>query len=113
MTRQFGIGWTPIVEPSSSVQGSGPPLTHPRAMGLESVVQQAVKDEFARQSGDGGNGGGIEKRLAAVENRIKLIEETMVTKEVLQKELRTLQVEISKVPFETIKWVFGLPGILA
>lgn len=108
------------MEPSSQRPGSGtgvggPPLTHPRATGLEAAVAAAVNEAMARHGGGGGggNGGDFGKRIAAVESRLETIEKTMVTKEVLQQELRSLHVEISKVPFETIKWVLLATGTIA
>jgi hypothetical protein len=69
---------------------------------------------MARHGGNGGNNGGdLGKRVAAIENRLETIEKTMVTKEILQKELRDLHVEVSKVPFETIKWVLLATGTIA
>jgi hypothetical protein len=105
------------VEPSPPTigGGSGPPLTHPKAAGLEAAVAHAVQEAMSRYGGGngGGNGGDIGKRVLAIEVRLETIERTMVTKEVLQQELRLLHVEIVKIPFETIKWVLLAAGTIA
>lgn len=93
--------------------GSGPPLVHPRAVGLEAVVRDTVKEEIARQGGGNGGGGELEKRVTAIERQLAVIENTMVTTEGLQKELGAIKTELSKVPFETIKWFFAVAGIIA
>ena len=61
----------------------------------------------------GGSGGDVQKRLTAVEARLGVIEKTMVTAEVLQREIGAVRVEIAKVPFETIKWLLAVSGIAA
>lgn len=103
------------MDPSSQSKESGPPLSHPRFAGLEGAIAGAVRDEFDRRrsSGNGGNGGDYDKRITAIESRLTSIEKTMVTGEILQRELANVRVEIHKIPLETIKWVFGLPTVVA
>ena len=91
----------------------------------------------------GGSGGGeLEQRVTGVETRLGVIERTMVTAEVLQRELgalhreihegfgelrkemhaesvavrgeiATARGEIAKMPFETVKWLLAVCGIAA
>jgi hypothetical protein len=73
----------------------------------------------------GGNGGGeLEKRVTGIETRLGVIGKTMVTAEVLQRELGALRkemhaefvalrVEIARMPFETINWLLAVFGIAA
>ena len=95
--------------------GVGPPLTHPKAAGLEAVVASAVSEAFAKHGGGRGGGGNgeLEKRVVAIEARLGVIEKTMVTGESLQRELGALRTEVSKVPFETIKWFVLAAGTIA
>jgi hypothetical protein len=84
----------------------------------------------------GGSGGGeLERRMTGVETRLSVIEKTMVTAEVFERELGVLRteigglrgdvradlealrgemrVELAKVPFETVKWLLAVSGIAA
>ena len=83
----------------------------------------------------GGSGGELDKRLTGVETRLTLIEKTMVTAEVLQRELGALRSEIhagfgelrkemhaesvavrgeiARMPFELVKWLLAASGIAA
>lgn len=103
------------MEPSAehgAGSGAGPPLTHPKAAGLEAVVASAVQEALTRYGG-GNGGGGWEKQMALIESRLGVIEKTMVTGETLQKELGNVRTEVGKVPFETFKWLLVLAGIAA
>ena len=77
----------------------------------------------------------LEKRFTAVEGRLDVIGKTLVTAEVLEREIgalrdevhvglaavrhemqvgfAALRVEIAKVPFELVKWLIALAGIAA
>ena len=83
----------------------------------------------------GGGGGELERRLTGVETRLTVIEKTMVTAEVFQRELGALRSEmhgalgdlckemhaengalrgeLAKIPFETVKWLLAVFGIAA
>ena len=97
----------------------------------------AMNSETPKHGGSGG--GEWEKRVTGVETRLTVIEKTMVTAEVFQRELGAfrnemrfaidslrdemrkemqaqdgaLRVAIAKTPFETFKWLLAAAGLAA
>jgi len=90
---------------------SGTPTRHPRAEGLENTVSSAVKAELDQRGVTGGSGGGgrddVDIRLKSLETDVAIIKNTMVTKDVFEERAGKIEIEVSKVPFETIKWLVG------
>lgn len=94
----------------------------------------ATNDETPPKHGGSGSRE-LERRVTSVETRLGVIEKTMVTAEVLQRELGALRREIhegfgalrnemhaepvavrgeiAKMPFETVKWLLAVFGIAA
>jgi hypothetical protein len=114
----------------------------PLAVSLVAIVRIATMAMNSETPKAAGSGGELEKRVTAVETGLGVIAKTMVTAEVLQRELGiarvetskefaavrdemnresralraeigVLRVEVAKVPLETVKWLLAVLGIAA
>jgi hypothetical protein len=88
------------------------PDAFPRSQGLEQAVRHGVREELDRL-GIGGGGGDGGDRLAKIEQKLAVIEATMVTKADLEKQLGEIRSVISTMPLTLIKWLGGLFPIIA
>lgn len=96
----------------SSRPSQGTPRTHPAADGLQQAIKTGVQEELDRR-GIGGGGGGGGDRLAAIERDLAVLKQTVVTRDVLERELGSLRLELQRAPLTLVKWLGGLVGVLA
>ncbi|NOQ63506.1 MAG: hypothetical protein GQ582_03225 [Methyloprofundus sp.] len=85
------------------------PRIHPNSNGLEGAVASAVNAELEKRgfNGGGGSGDDTDARLRSLETDMAIVKEAMVTKELFARETGEIKTEISKVPFETFKWLLA------
>jgi len=85
------------------------PSIHPSFKGLENAISSGVDAEFEKRgfNGGGGSGDDTDARLRSLETDMAIVKEAMVTKEIFAREMGDIKTEVSKVPFETFKWLLA------
>jgi len=104
--RLFGNGLRRMKN-SGDRRRAGTPSKHPRSDDLQDAIASGVNAELDRRGISGGGGGddGIEARLKALETDVAIIKSAVVTKDVFEERAGKIEKEISRVPFDTIKWL--------
>lgn len=72
-----------------------------------------MQEELDRRGIGGSGGGGGGDRLAKIEKDVAVLRETVVTRDVLERELGALRLELQKAPLTLVKWLAGLVGVIA
>ncbi|KAF3978604.1 MAG: hypothetical protein HFP77_01065 [Methylococcales symbiont of Iophon sp. n. MRB-2018] len=92
----------------SNAMGPNQPTTPsklPSSKGLENAILAGIDAEFEKREFNGG--GDTDARLRVLETDMAIVKEAMVTKEIFAREMGDIKTEVSKVPFETFKWLLG------
>jgi hypothetical protein len=96
--------------------GAGPPITHPKAMGLEAVVREVVRDELAGRNHGGGNGGNggngddtIGHRIVSLEKSVEHIDGQITD---IKADIRELRSESTRQFYAGIAAIVCLVGMI-